>query len=157
MVAEAQARQAASEIHEVLMQAECRVQTAKERTKQFAVELVNLYQHALHDAAARQEAAVMAETSEQQRLEARERLNTCLSELMSFKVLDAERQKELKGVIRAWHWKCETGRRSLLHIRSASRITKHTICNATRCSEIRNACSRGLWIIMRPLQRPTLQ
>jgi hypothetical protein len=41
-------------------------------------------------AAAGQEAAVMAETSEYHRLEARERRTTCLSELMFLKMLDAE-------------------------------------------------------------------
>jgi hypothetical protein len=76
MSAEAQDWQSASQIHDVLVQAECRVHAAEEAPEQFAIESVNMYHHALRNAAAGQEAVVMAETSEYNRLEPRGCLNT---------------------------------------------------------------------------------
>lgn len=68
--------QAYTTTHDVLVQAECRVHAAEEAPEQFAIESVNMYHHALRNAAAGQEAVVMAETSEYNRLEPRGCLNT---------------------------------------------------------------------------------
>jgi hypothetical protein len=47
MLEMAQARQSASETHNVLVQAVCRVHAAEEMTEHFAIESVNVYRHAV--------------------------------------------------------------------------------------------------------------
>jgi hypothetical protein len=154
MLAEARVRQSASETHAVLVQAECRVYAAQDTPEQFAIDMYR----ALRNAIAGQQAVVIAETSEYHRLEARERINTYLSQRMSLKVLDAEMQRELNEGFSRMESEVREGQDEIAVYRKCiSNYRAYELQRKYALGVTRSISSSRPWNGMRPLRRPTLR